>query len=186
MTARRTGQVITKSGASYVRVRMGGKRRHLLRLSCDAGDVEARALRVATVVEKLVGAKRENVALHFARHVAAATTRDELRGIEQAVEALCSGRSKELARAVTVEQFGQRWVSGDLHRAHPQRVALKETADDDEMQLRRYINPVVGSVPLAAFTSDHAEEVMRRLPARLSSASYRHVAQVLRRLLTAR
>lgn len=39
----------------------------------------------------------------------------------------------------------------------------KRSADDDAQRLRRYAAPVA-NVPIAAFTLDHAEQVMRESP----------------------
>lgn len=97
---------------------------------------------------------------------------------------LCSNASTKAERSVTFREFAERWVSGDLHRDYLQRVPMKRTAHLDRYRADRHINPLVGDFPLAAFTTEHAEDVMRRLPSRLSPASCRHVAQILRRVLT--
>jgi integrase len=62
-------------------------------------------------------------------------------------------------------------------------VKAKRSARDDEYALRLYINPRVGDVALSTFTLDHAEHVMRSLPAGLSAKSRRNVGQTLHRLL---
>lgn len=181
----RTGQLVWRSGKPYVRLRMGGRSRPTLLLSVnEERSAKQRAAKIAALVDALVSAGRGNVALHFAKLAAAARDATELQGIEASVKVLCTGRRNGVKPIVTFRQFSHRWVSGDLHREYPQRVRLKRTADIDRYQLDLYINPIVGDVPLAAFTSEHAEEVMARLPAHLSPASCRHVAQVLRRVLS--
>ncbi len=83
---------------------------------------------------------------------------------------------------LTFQKFAQRWTSGELAREWPDLVATKSSADDDENRLRTHVYPRVGNIPLQAFTALDFERIMRELPASLSPASRRHVAQVVTRV----
>ena len=185
MTTVRSGQLVWRSGAAYVRIRTGATRRTLIRLvACDSERAARQRIdRVTALVDRLIAAGRANVGLYFATRAAKASDEKELRGIERAVEALTAS-PHATGEATTFREFSERWVSGVLHREYPDHVPVKRTADDDRYQLNLYINPVIGDIPLGAITIDHAEEIMRRLPAHLSRPSRRHVAQVLRRVLS--
>lgn len=74
------------------------------------------------------------------------------------------------------------WTSGKLAKSYPDHVRDKRTSDDDEARLRHVLD-TIGRVPIARFTIDDADRAMRLLPAHLSRATRRHVAQVIRRVL---
>ncbi|APU89272.1 integrase-like protein [Virus Rctr16k] len=95
----------------------------------------------------------------------------------------------ELAEAapgprVTIKDFGEQWTNGKLHKRWPDHVRDKRTASDDAERFERYVYPIVGHVPVAAFRLEDAELVMSRLPRELASATRRQVAQLLHRLMT--
>ncbi|MGD0679038.1 MAG: tyrosine-type recombinase/integrase [Polyangiaceae bacterium] len=102
-----------------------------------------------------------------------------------AVDALCAGRTREAGGDVpTFAEFGQEWTGGELARRWPDHVPTKASAKDDARLLKLYIEPIVGDVRLDKLTLADADDVMASLPERLSPSSRRHVAQVVRRLLT--
>jgi integrase len=70
-----------------------------------------------------------------------------------------------------------------LHAKWPDYIRKKRSLQDDIDRLESWVYPVVGHVPIAKFTTEHAEVVLRSLPTKLSSASRRHVAQVVHRVL---
>lgn len=115
-----------------------------------------------------------------------AATRDgqALDDVVTAVGRLVSGEaSPPISAATTVQELGEQWTSGELHERWPDHVKKKRSARDDEERLRLYVYPLVGSVPLPEFSAAHADLVMASLPAKLSPATRRHVAQVLSRVL---
>ena len=116
-----------------IRLRLGAQQRVMLRLVGVEGERAAkqRATKVVALVNMLVSSGRMNVARHFANRAASARDNEELRGVETAVKALCSGSRANQQSSVTFRQFAERWVAGDLHRAYPQRVPLKRTAQYD-------------------------------------------------------
>jgi len=85
----------------------------------------------------------------------------------------------------TFEKFAKRWTDGELHRAYPDHVGAldPQTAADYAATLRKYINPTMGPLPLAAVTLDHALDVMRKLPEGLSQSRRRNAAQTMHRVL---
>lgn len=85
-------------------------------------------------------------------------------------------------RSLTVRAFGERWTGGELHAEYPDHIPKKKSARKDEQILERWVYPVVGHVALSAFTLRDAQEVMRRVPRELSTATRRHVAQTMVRL----
>ncbi|MCW5837802.1 MAG: tyrosine-type recombinase/integrase, partial [Labilithrix sp.] len=76
------------------------------------------------------------------------------------------------------------WTSGDLAKLHPDHVEAKKTAAIDKSRLK-VIKELVGPVAIAdAGWLDHAERVMRNLPARCkTSTTRRHYAQLIHRVL---
>lgn len=100
--------------------------------------------------------------------------------------AICGGEAKPDAgrtKAPTFDEFAKSWTSGELHKLYPDHVPLKTTTRHDESILRDYINPILSDVPLPLVTLDHCDEIMSRLPPSLASATRRHVAQCMRRVL---
>jgi integrase len=182
------GKAVWWSGKPYVRPRLGTKRRPLLALPTDLSHdaADERAHVVLAIIARLKAAGRMRVAEELAKKAASATNVTELKGVMIAVDAICRGAvvdRPKLSGAMTFQDFAENWTSGKLHTEFPQYVRLKRTADDDAVLLKKHINPIIGTVPLAAITIEHAHEVMRRIPSGLSSATHRHVAQVLNRVL---
>jgi integrase len=84
----------------------------------------------------------------------------------------------------TFVEFGKQWTGGELARKCPDHVATKSTADDDARLLRLYAEPISGDLRLSEITLADVDQVMASLPERLSPSTRRHVAQVVRRVLT--
>lgn len=82
----------------------------------------------------------------------------------------------------TFKKFAEHWTSGKLHDEYPDHVADKKTADDDVSRLEKYIYPIIGPLPLADVTLKHAQDVLRRIPAKASRSTRRHVAQLMVRV----
>jgi integrase len=85
--------------------------------------------------------------------------------------------------AITFQQFAEQWTSGELHEQWPDHVPLKISAYQDVARFKNYIYPLVGDVPLAAFSLEHAEHVMRELPGDHAQATRRHTANLMHRVL---
>ncbi|WP_159397658.1 tyrosine-type recombinase/integrase [Sorangium cellulosum] len=87
-----------------------------------------------------------------------------------------------MPKQVTLQQFGELWTSGELARMVPDHVKPKRSVEQDVYRFDRHIYPIAGRVPIASFTLDDAERVMRALPS-MSPASRCHIAQLLHRLM---
>ena len=151
----------------------------------DEGAARERQAKMATMAERLRRAGHEGNDLVKLPEVAAtAKTPRALEAALGAADVLCAGTSEPISEAarVTVEAFGKDWTSGKLRERWPDHVREKRSSHHDERILRMYVVPVIGGERVASLTLDMMERVMERLPAHLSSASRRHVAQVLHRL----
>jgi hypothetical protein len=61
-------------------------------------------------------------------------------------------RSRPLA-SDSFRSVAERWTSGELHRAYPDHIAEKRTADDDRYRMERHLYPVAGGSRGAVSTS---------------------------------
>ena len=88
---------------------------------------------------------------------------------------------------ITFKEFGELWTNGDLARRFPDHVRPKKSASDDASRLRKWVYETIGHVPVRDFAAPHGLElvrgVMAALPARLTRATRRHVAQLMHKLL---
>lgn len=184
---RREGSWRNKGGHYYARVRTGGKRRIEPAMSAVRDDEAAdkRASMIGKVADMLVGARRPYDVRKYARSIGAAATDAEALIFVDAARVVCAQSVLPDSGTVTFEQFALRWTSGQLHIDHPDHVAKKQS-EGDESIIRNRIRPIVGSIPLVAFTLEDADRVMRELPAppALSRAYRRAVAQVVHRVMS--
>lgn len=146
----------------------------------DDAAVKARCEMIADIAERMVAAGRREQARDFCVQLGAAKSEKLVAKIMKAVNDISNVPA---ASGETVKSFGDRWVSGDLHRLYPDHVKAKKHPRDDRGILNRYVNKVIGSLPMKDLKLEDCERVMARVPARLSSARRRHVAQVLVKLL---
>lgn len=184
---RRTGSWTKRGAHYYARVRLGGKRRIESRMTgvTDDASADERAAQIATVADMLVGARRAFDVREFARNIGACTTAKQVRPFIRAAEMLVAQAVAPAYGAISFEAFALRWTSGQLHLDHPDHVAKKQPEGDANI-LKNRINPIVGDVPLVAFTLEDADRVMRALPSppEISRAYRRAVAQVVHRVLS--
>jgi integrase len=149
----------------------------------DDATADIRAGQIAAVANMLVGARRAFDVKEFARNIGACATDAEVAPFVRAAEMLVAQAVTPDYGAITFEQFALRWTSGQLHLDHPDHVASKQSEGDENI-LKNRIRPLVGPVPLVAFTLEDADRVMRELPRDLSPAYRRAVAQVVHRVLS--
>ncbi len=104
-----------------------------------------------------------------------------------AVDAICSGKTRAIGGSLcpTIADLADKWTSGKLHAAHPDHVRKKKPSSvaRDAGIVKNYIRPTIGDLRVTEIGLDECERVMAAVPARLESASRRHVAQVLSTLL---
>jgi integrase len=191
MPAKATGSVQFKRGAWYARVTLApGDRPWIALPTCATREAaEERKDILAPLAAKLRAAGvASDIARKFLEEASVREGR-ALARILEAGEALATGeartkRAQSGPIGRTFEAVGKRWTSGELAAEYPDHVTAKSSADKDAGKLALYVYPVVGHVPLAAFTVDHAEAVMRGLPEGRARATRRHVAQVMHRVLS--
>jgi integrase len=117
-----------------------------------------------------------------------------LAALAEKVDVLTAGNFERIApkkspgSGPTFGEFALQWVRGELATIYPDHVERKRSAYTDLCNLRKYVFPVVGDKPIAEVTLGDYEQVMREIPARagarkLRSATRRHVAQVMRRVM---
>jgi len=178
------GGARTIRGKHYARVRFG----KALRINewCpwakSRNEAAARAVLIAELGDALVESGRRDLVKDSAKELALADTPKRLETARKAIDAIVRGAVKAGAgRDITIRQWGDRYVSGELARLHPDHVRVKDWSDDAS-RLRLYVYPHVGDVPVNAFTVAHANVVMSKLP-EMSKANRRHVAQIIGRLM---
>ncbi len=188
-----TGTVFEKtpgSGRWYGKFTTGRGRPSIPLVTCKTRDeAEARRTFIAEQLNRLVEAGRSD----FAEKLLELASRAEpgrLERVRRGVDAILAGNfevppepSDVPDRGPTFREFAERWTGGELHALHPDHVALKRSVSDDVYRLKAHVYPIVGNVLIRDFASDDAELVMRSLPKGLSSASRRHVAQLVHRVL---
>jgi hypothetical protein len=179
----RTGGWRWVSERRYMRIRLGGERREVIPLPACRTDEEAdvRCQTIATIAAELIRAGRVDKVRDIAVQLGAAVTQ---RQIDAAVAGarLLVLQEGVAPNEVTFGAQAKRWTSGELARVYPDHVAKKDSWDD-EARLRKWILPHVEDVPIVAFRETDAARVMASLPPELSSASRRHVAQIMVRVL---
>jgi integrase len=182
--------VYERSGKWYARLRLGKKKRVSVHLPTVTSEEEAlaRATAVRAVVRKLVSYDRPDLCERFAKEVAVSDSPKRLGAILKAAEAIELGKVPvdRPVEGITFADLAKDLVDGVLERRHPDHVRKRKakTHGNDASRLKEYINPKIGHLPLLAITQDHCVVVMSDLPSELSSATRRHVAQVVHRVMS--
>jgi integrase len=168
------------------RITLSGTRRRTYQLVHARTEPEARerSAALAALAVRFRNAGREGETSNVLLRAAQTPTGKHWEVFLEAVDDILSGRTAGIntQRVPTFAAFALSWTSGELAKSHPDHVREKD-AERDETQLRGYVYPVIGHLPLDQVTLDQCDEVLRRLPSRLSRASRRHVAQVVSRVL---
>jgi integrase len=151
----------------------------------DKDGARQRADVLAEIAVCLRAGGHGELAPKFLEEAASAATSNDLRRVLKVVDRVLAGNVAGVARpsSQSFQAFAEEWTSGRLHERFPDQVKAKSSAKTDEQRLGAHVYPLVGHIPIGEFTIDHAEAVMRALDPELSSASRRHVAQLLTRIL---
>lgn len=194
MPRKAKGTTFVSDGSTYASVTIGPKKRLARALGFVPTDKEEVGLSWAQTLQELVDTLREagrdgevvakvDLAIQVGRDDPKSGLARVRTGITKlrAIDAPARIASAPTGR-VTVKSFGQRWTTGELHVEYPDHIPQKKSADKDKQILERWVYPVVGHVALSAFKLRDAQEVLRRVPRELSSATRRHVAQAMVRL----
>ena len=194
MPRKAKGTTFVSDGSAYASVTIGPKKRLARALPFVPVDKREAALAWAQTLQELVDALREagrdgeaaakvDVAIQVGRDdpkAGLARVRagiSKLRALDAPARIAAAPKGK-----VTVKAFGHRWTTGELQVEYPDHIPKKKSAHKDKQILERWVYPVVGHLALSAFTLRDAQEVLRRVPRELSSATRRHVAQAMVRL----
>ena len=189
-----TGEVRRASdGTLSCRVRVAGKRTTFQLPTCRT-DVEAEE-RAATLGSMARAFQRaglvESPDATRLLEMAAAATPALLPGVLQVASELAGGELVD-ATSRTVPTFAQvakKWTSGELHRDFPDHVRGKDS-ELDAARLERLCAIDVGGirlgdVPIDRLTLEHADAVLRDLPAVAKRpGTRRHYAQLVHRVLS--
>ena len=188
----RSAGVRERGGKLYARVATGPRtesksRKSVYLPTCSSWEeAEARAQVIFEIVERLRAAGQTEFLEKIVEQAGAAPA-NKLPALLNVVAGIVSGSEKRpspaLADAITFQAFAEQWTKGELNAMHPDHIAEKRTSRFDKYRLERHVYPVVGNIPLVAFRLQNAEEVMRRIPRKLSTASRRQIAQLLRRVM---
>jgi len=188
MPRKATGNVYQSRGRWYARITLRpGTRANIALPTCTTeAEAHARLAILADLTAKLRGV--EHVSSQVLRGLlerAGAREGKALDDVLRAADMVASGQAApRSAPWMTIRDLGRRWTTGELAREYPDHVRQKRSAHTDASWLENYINPAVGDVPVADFTLDHAEAVMRSVSAERASATRRAIAQTLHRLLS--
>jgi integrase len=169
-----------------VRLRFGnGQRGRFVLPLASKAEAERRANALVELAAGLAKAGLHVEAPVILRKGATQTTTAGFAEVERFARELC-GAAKAVEKAglaaLTFQQLGELWTSGELHRRHPDHVKLKGTAKSDAQRLGR-LYKTIGSIPLRAFTLPDAEAAMRALPADIEPATRRHYGQLMAKVL---
>ncbi len=180
------------SGIFYVQLTLGKtplgkpKRRSFALSTCKNEQAAQERLELlAGLARRLRDAGREDLVEELVDRAASAEGRalDEvLRTADLIVARKLAGVPKEPDPIPTIRQLGTLWTSGELHKQFPDHIKRKSTADDDAGRFEKHVYPVIGEIPIDAFTLDHANLVMAGIPAGRAPATRRHIAQLLHRM----
>jgi integrase len=114
-----------------------------------------------------------------------AADEEKMAALTRAVDGILAGVLKKAPAPdggpLTFRKFAEQWTSGVLHKKYPDHVRIKRSSRGDVSRLEAHVYPVIGDKILTRITLDDALEVMHKLSSDLSSASRRHVAQVMSR-----
>ncbi len=186
MARKRTGQVRFRGGKWTARVTVAkGKRQTFTLPTCtDQESARSRAGLLADIAGRLRDASQLDLAPSILER-AASCPEGRLGDVERVVAAALVGNAAKDAHnaGLTFKDLATKWTKGELARDYPDHVKVRRSIDKEVMRLDTHVYPLVGHVPVADFTIDHAEQVMRALPSGFARATRRHVAQLLHRVL---
>ncbi len=186
-----------RRGQFFVRVTVAANRRvgELAPWATSLEQVVERGKLVQGWVNRLRVAGRESFVEKIHELGARAADEAALDEVRARVDALADGQFKPVEPpkapapgGPTFEDFAMQWVRGELAELHPDHVERKRSAYTDLCILRKYVFPAVKGKPIAQVTLEDYEGVMRDIPKRAAprkvrSATRRHVAQVMRRVM---
>ncbi len=175
-------------GGWRVRIRCGvaGQLYFTIALESQASAAK-RADALCEMARDLVAAGKHVEAAVVLRKGAAQVTEVGFREVQAFAAELCAkaeakAKTGTVVPSVTFQQLGERWTSGELASQHPDHVRLKRSVGDDVYRLSA-LYKTIGSVTLKDFTLSDAKRAMSAIPSGRTSATRRHYAQLIARVL---
>ncbi len=123
--------------------------------------------------------------------MAANATKALLPGVIQVAGELVGGEIEADGNAPkkpTFRELRKQWTSGELRKLYPDHVKAKDSDTDaaraEKMEALDVGGMALGDIPVDRFTLDHADAVLRQLPAEARRpATRRHYAQIIHRVM---
>jgi integrase len=183
-----TGEILERSGSFYLRIKLAGDRRTMRLAASTRPEAEERRAVLASMRADLEGQPAQLVVTFLEKAAGADANglRDALRlaaGLRSGKVRAASPTSSTGPAEPTVKSVATDWFNGTLGARFPDYVRRKKTHANDAGRFELYVFPLVGDVPIKAFSLEHAESVMAAIPPTRTPATRRHVAQLLHRLL---
>ena len=187
MTTKQKGEFRRLVNGFEARIRIDANTRRGFQIEAFPKDEDAareRCTAMAIIAERLRKAGHSAETEKLLEMAARARPGRSWEAITAAVDALCAGTTAKIdsATSVTFGAIATQWTSGEMHRRFPDAVNSKKTSDEDIGRFGKWVFPVAEHIAMHAFTLDHAQEVMRRLPDTSSRSTRRHVAQLMVRI----
>jgi hypothetical protein len=185
-----------KDGSGFYRTRIsfgGAQRRIKIHLTDESAAIE-RAAALAALgalirdgqVDKDIGEKLLDKAGAAPTDAAFVQVSSQIRKV---VSSLATGEIRRAPKPAasttagsTIRQLGEAWTSGELARKFPDHVKAKRESSHDESHLE-FLCKTIGDIRIEHFKLEDAERAMASLPEGLSSATRRHYAQTISKLL---
>lgn len=151
-----------------------------LRVEGEA-EAQVRAALIGELLELLRAAGHGTDLLTTAAEQLAAARAADLPAHEALLRRTAGGLyARTSTPRVTVRAFGERWTSGQLARDYPDQVRVLRS-DKAEKNLRKWVYPAMGDLPLQAVTMAQIQELTDRLRA-VSQATRAGVLGMVRKL----
>jgi len=176
--------LMTLTATGYqIRLRYGRNQRGRFTIATlDESKAQRRANRLRDLAALLATQDKPAVAKDILTQCAEAKTDSEFQDLARRIEDFCGPKVKKPIGATTFKDIGTDWTSGELHRKYPDYVKLKRSVDDDKGRLDR-LYETIGAVPIERFTLADAKRAMAAIPEGRSSATRRHYAQLISKVL---
>ena len=188
MAKQATGHVRWFNGSAVARIRVASNLRESFAMSNCRTEEEAieRAQLLADVARRMrlagVDLERARKAVEMVATASPRLLRNALTVAGELVGGeLCPASAPS---APTFRQIGEQWTSGALARQYPDQIRVKRSAHTDVSRLGLYVYPLLQDLPIDGITLDHCEDVMRKLPPKLTPATRQRVGALMARVLT--
>ena len=181
------GSVVERRGKLHVRLSLGtlGRRMFALPQGTTEHDAEERRAVMAGMARELLSKGHIAAGLPLLEKAAEAVDGRALQAVAALAGKVARGDAiMKPGGATTIRDLVGRWTSGELARLYPLHVKTWKRPKADAACFAKYVYPVAGDLPVASFTTDHADAVMARIPANRAANTRRNVALRMHRLFS--